>query len=218
MPSRDFCTSPHQSPNVTPFLRVRPWKLVHVFSVPLPSLLHMFFFFFFSPKMWGSLRPKYPKKIQKPKCLADKNKKQKNIRWRLGRGTLNACAKFQGLNSQKRRGHWHLNEFGILFLNQPVRCTGRYRFHFLLVGRCAFRFLGCIGFKTSTTGGLVGLFFNNGTKQRHRIFFPPCVATASECFRKGALYRVPNNTLYLIHFYTRVVSVRRSSGWLPGAP
>ena len=38
----------------------------------------------------------------------------------LGKGILITCAKFQGLSSQKRRGHWTLTEFGVLCLNQPV--------------------------------------------------------------------------------------------------
>ena len=40
-------------------------------------------------------------------------KTPKYIRERLGGGTLNTCAKIQGLISQKRRGHWTLKEFGV---------------------------------------------------------------------------------------------------------
>ena len=90
----------------TPFLIVRPWNFAHVFNVPLPSLLLMCFFCFgfFSPKMWGLLRPKYPKKDTKTQ-ISQKRYKDPNIwrekktkkRWRLGRGTLNKCAKFQGI-------------------------------------------------------------------------------------------------------------------------
>ena len=48
--------------------------------------------------MWDPLRPKYLQKRQKPKYLAEKKRKRrKDIRKRLGRGTLNTCAKFQGL-------------------------------------------------------------------------------------------------------------------------
>ena len=63
--------------------------------------------------------PNIPK-IQKPKYVAQ-TKKQKDICKRLGRGTLNTCAKFEGLTSisQKRRGHWTLKEFGAISLNQP---------------------------------------------------------------------------------------------------
>ena len=43
----------------------------------------------------------------------------------LGMGTLNPCAKFQGL-SQKRRGHWTLTEFGGLSLNRPVCVSYNY--------------------------------------------------------------------------------------------
>ena len=44
--------------------------------------------------MLDPLRPKYTKKRWKPKYLA---KKKKNTRKRLGKDTLNTCAKFQGL-------------------------------------------------------------------------------------------------------------------------
>ena len=38
----------------------------------------------------------------------------------LRRGTLNTSTKMQGLNSLRRCGHWHLKEFWVLCLNQPV--------------------------------------------------------------------------------------------------
>ena len=46
--------------------------------------------------MWGSLKPKYLEKKLNPKHLEKKENTKKNHE-RLGRGTLNACAKFQGL-------------------------------------------------------------------------------------------------------------------------
>ena len=95
MPSRDFCTFPHKSPNVHAVFE-RPWNFAHVFNVPLPSLLRMFFSF--SLEIWDPLRPKYPKKY-KTQISGEKKKKIKiPIRKRLGRGTLNTCAKFQGLS------------------------------------------------------------------------------------------------------------------------
>ena len=105
--------------------------------------LFFFRFFVFSPKMWGILRPKYPQKCTNPKYLTKKNKKtKKNM---LGRGTLNTC-KILGSNSQKRRGHWHLKEFWVLRLNQPVAdsqqdysttqiCTDRYHATVLVARR-----------------------------------------------------------------------------------
>ena len=45
--------------------------------------------------MWGPLRPKYFQKIQNPKYLAKKNIYVNG--YGLGRGTLNTCAKIQGL-------------------------------------------------------------------------------------------------------------------------
>ena len=59
----------------------------------------IFFYFFFRRKCGVSYDPNIQKKIQKPKYLTTKKteKKKENIRWRLGRGTLITCAKFQGL-------------------------------------------------------------------------------------------------------------------------
>ena len=55
-------------------------------------------FFSFSLEIWDPLRPKYPKKY-KTQISGEKKKKRKiPIRKRLGRGTLNTCAKFQGLS------------------------------------------------------------------------------------------------------------------------
>ena len=74
--------------------------------------------------MWDPLRPKYPPKKQKPKYLAKKKEKEKTVRQRLGRGTLNTCAKFQGLDSKIRRGHWRLNEIWG-FMLEPAGSTSR---------------------------------------------------------------------------------------------
>ena len=70
--------------------------------------------------MWGLLIPKYPKKKQKPKYLTKKteNKKIHSLKARQGH-TKHVC-KISSSNSEKRREHWHLKEFGVLFLNQPV--------------------------------------------------------------------------------------------------
>ena len=82
--------------------------------------LKMFLSLFFAGNA-GSLRTKISQKIQKPEYLAKTNKRKiKNTRKRLGTGTLNTCAKFQGSVSQKRRGHWTLKEIGVLRLNQPM--------------------------------------------------------------------------------------------------
>ena len=102
---------------------IRPWKFAHVFNVPLPSLLRMefFVFLFFSAKMWGPLKPKYLQKIQKPKHLVKNTKKRKKKHSLKARqGHIKHVCKSSGSNSQKRRGHWRLKEFGVLCLNQPV--------------------------------------------------------------------------------------------------
>ena len=68
----------------------------------------------------GSPKTQISPKKQKPKYLAKKTKnKNPPFVKRLGRGILNTC-NFSGSNSQKRRGHWHLKEFWVLCLNQPV--------------------------------------------------------------------------------------------------
>ena len=78
------------------------------------------FILLFSLKLWDPLRPKYPKKNRNPNIRRKKRKQKTPVtRKMLGRGTLNPCAKFQGL-SQKRRGHWTLKEFVVLCLNQPA--------------------------------------------------------------------------------------------------
>ena len=98
----------------------------HVLNVSLPSLLRVGFFvfgFFFAGHV-GSLKTQISQKLQKPKYLAKICTgiyEKKNICKRLGRGTLNTCAKFQGLISQKRRGHLTLKEIGVSCLSQPVR-------------------------------------------------------------------------------------------------
>ena len=56
------------------------------------------FFFFFPTEDVGSLKTQItPKNTKKNKYLAEK-KKKKNGSKRIGRGTLNTCAKFQALS------------------------------------------------------------------------------------------------------------------------
>ena len=82
-----------------PFLRDKPGNFAHVFNVSLPILFRMSFFFVFAGDL-GSLKTQIPQKIQKNQMSGEKRKKkEKNpfICKRVGRGTLNTCAKFQGL-------------------------------------------------------------------------------------------------------------------------
>ena len=52
----------------------------------------------------------------------EKTKEQKKKHSLKARqGHIKHACKFPGSNSQKRRGHWRLKEFGVLCLNQPVR-------------------------------------------------------------------------------------------------
>ena len=56
-------------------------RVLYAPGEPLP-----FFFFFLSPEMWGPLRPKYPKTIEKHKYLAKKTKKTSFVN-----GSAGAC-------------------------------------------------------------------------------------------------------------------------------
>ena len=83
------------------FREIRPWNFAHVFNVSLPSLSQMvsFVFFVFFAENVESLKTQISKKYKPPNIWQQKTKKQeKNIRKRLGRGTLNTCAKCQGLS------------------------------------------------------------------------------------------------------------------------
>ena len=83
----------------TPFLRDRRLNFARVFNVPLLSVLRMRFFLLFFPNIrvfvfLGCLGLKGSQISSKKK-----NKKpEKPIRKKLGRDTLNTCAKFQGLS------------------------------------------------------------------------------------------------------------------------
>ena len=46
----------------------------------------------------GSLKTPISPKLQNPKYLAKKKEEKKPIRKRFGRGTLNTCAKIQGVS------------------------------------------------------------------------------------------------------------------------
>ena len=70
--------------------------------------------------MWCLLRPNIPKnaKTQMSDEKTRKAKKKHSLKPRQGH-TKHMC-KISGSTSQKRRGHWHLKEFWVLCLNQPV--------------------------------------------------------------------------------------------------
>ena len=109
MPSRDFGTLPRKSPHVHAVLERQTLICTRIECAraePLTNIQEICCFF---AEKVGQIS----KEIQEPKYFA-KKKKKKSIRKRLGRGTLFACAKFQGLTSQKHREHWNLKEFGVL--------------------------------------------------------------------------------------------------------
>ena len=128
MPSRDFCTSSHKSPNVhAVFERYDP-EILHVFNVSLPSLLRMFFFvfcFFFRRKCGKSLKTQISnnnKKDNNPNIWRGKKREKFPTRARLGRGTLNTCRVHNfRVVPRKRRGHWTLANLGVL---EPACTTG----------------------------------------------------------------------------------------------
>ena len=66
----------------------------------------------------GSLQTQISPEIQKPKYLMKKTKQKNSLKARQGR--IEHVCKLSGSNSQKRRGHWRLKEFGVLRLNQAV--------------------------------------------------------------------------------------------------
>ena len=72
--------------------------------------------FFFSLELWDQSRPKYPKTTKTQISGAKNENRKKPIRKRLGMGTLNTCAKFQGQSLKNG-----VDNFGVLCLNQPVR-------------------------------------------------------------------------------------------------
>ena len=100
-------------------------------------------FFIFSAENVGFLKTQIsPPPKKQTKYLAKKTKKRSSKARQGHMGTLNTCAKFQGLDSQKRRGHWHLKEFGVLCLNQPVEvllvdlCKKSAKLLLFFCGRC----------------------------------------------------------------------------------
>ena len=76
MPSRDFFTLPHKIQMSTPFLRDKSLKFCRrVECAPAEPFTIFFVFVFFRWKGGILIRPK---KLQKPKHLAEKNKNQKH--------------------------------------------------------------------------------------------------------------------------------------------
>ena len=122
MPSRDFLHFTAQKSKCPPrFWDKRPWNFAHVCNVPLPSLrrIGFFLFFFVSLEMWNPLTPKYLQKYKNKNKSGKKKTNENENPIRTSRGTLNTCAKFQGLMSQKRRGH--LDSEGIWgFMLEPA--------------------------------------------------------------------------------------------------
>ena len=109
MPSRDFCTSLRNSPNVHA-----------VFEAPLPSLLRMYSVFVFVFVGNVGTKTQTSKKIQRPRCPAKKLKKEQEKAWQVHNKRV---CKISESISQKRRGHRTLKEIGFLCSNQPVTWT-----------------------------------------------------------------------------------------------
>ena len=94
----------HQSTMSKKFLRDRPWTFAHVFNVPLPSLLRMFFFFFFRQifgfwylwDIWVLRDPTFPAKMKQNKTKHS---------WKAQQGHITHVRNFSGSIPQKRRGH-----------------------------------------------------------------------------------------------------------------
>ena len=70
----------------------------------------------------GSLKTQISQKYTKTQICDEKNKRTKNPHSLKARqGHTKYVCKISGSNSKKRRGHWHLREFWVLRLNQPVK-------------------------------------------------------------------------------------------------
>ena len=109
MPSRDFCTSLRNSPNVRA-----------VFEAPLPSLLRMYSVFVFVFVGNVGAKTQTSKKNSKTQMSGKKLNKGK----RKGTaGTHWTCVQNFRVYLSKRRGHPTLKEIGFLCSNQPVTWT-----------------------------------------------------------------------------------------------
>ena len=72
--------------------------------------------FFFAENV-GSLKTQTSKNKSAKKYLT---KKKEKAFVKARQGHIKHVCKISGSNSQKRRGHWYLKEFGVLCLNQPL--------------------------------------------------------------------------------------------------
>ena len=79
MPSRDFCTLLHNSPNVYVVSEIDPEIMRTCSMCPCRAFHEWFFnFWFLSLEIWDPLRPKHKKKIQKTQISGkEKGKKGK---------------------------------------------------------------------------------------------------------------------------------------------
>ena len=81
----------------------------------------VFFVFLFSAENVRCLKTQISTKIQKAKYPTKKKQETKKTHsLKARRGHAKHVCKIAGSNSQKRRGPWHLKQFWVLFLNQPV--------------------------------------------------------------------------------------------------
>ena len=77
--------------------------------------------FLFSAENVRCLKTQISTKIQKAKYPTKKKQETKKTHsLKARRGHAKHVCKIAGSNSQKRRGPWHLKQFWVLFLNQPV--------------------------------------------------------------------------------------------------
>ena len=118
-----YCTFPAQKSKCPRrFLGIDP-EIWHVFYAPYPSLSRMGLFLFFSPdKLFGiSQDPNFPKKYKTNNIWRNKKYIKKNDNG-SDRAHKTRVPKIQGLSpkNKKRRGHWLLNNFWAVCLNQPV--------------------------------------------------------------------------------------------------
>ena len=103
------------------FWELDPEFLYTCLMCPCRAFYECFFcFLFFFAENVGSLKTQISPKNTKTQISDGKSK---NYSLKARQGHLKHVWKTPGSNSRKRRGHWHLKEFGVLCLNQPVECT-----------------------------------------------------------------------------------------------
>ena len=117
MPSRDFCTYRKTSKRPRRFWEMDPEILHTYLTCPCRDFYECVFVFFFPAENVGSRMTQNIPKNTKPQRSGGGGK---NIRIRLGRGTLNTWVKFHDLSLNNSVDNWTLNEYGYMLEPEPA--------------------------------------------------------------------------------------------------